>query len=375
MDYAQVLIIGAGPAGLSAAEASCKIKKVVLAGAENYLPYYRPRLSKILSKMSPPEVLAIKPKEWFDKNNITLLLNHTAVQIEPKQKKVTWQDGNFTVYETLILSAGSYSFIPPIPDVEKPLALRSYDDAVAIHEAALKARKAVVFGGGLLGLETAYNLSEAGVDVTVIERNEWLLSRQLPKEGGEYLSSFLKQHGIAFVLNADTNAQQDKTKGACVVTAAGVRPNTAFLQGSGMNIEKAVLVDDHMKTNISDIYACGDVAQFNGKVLGLYPIATEQGKVAGENAAGGNTAYSEVPPSPMLKIGNLSVFSAGDNLNGTVYFENSKDTFRSITVRDNILIGGALIGDISKASKLKNAVLQGKQVFAIKTVGEVVDSL
>ena len=209
----------------------------------------------------------------------------------------------------------------------------------------------------------------------MIERNEWLLSRQLPKEGGEYLASFLRQHDIALVLNANTNAQQEKTKDACVIMAAGVRPNTAFLQESGIKMDKAVLVDDHMKTNIADIYACGDVAQFNGKVLGLYPIAMEQGKVAGANAAGANATYTEIPPSPMLKIGDLSVFSAGDNLNGTVYFESGKETFRSVSVKDHILIGGALIGDISKANKLKNAVLQGKQVFDAKTAGDVIDSL
>lgn len=375
MNDAEVLVIGAGPAGLYAAEAASKSAKTVLAGSEKYLPYYRPRLSKILSGLVPPEELAIKKADWFTSRGIEFLPGLTAVKLEPQQKKVFWGDGSFTEYGRLILAAGSHSFIPAIPGVERPFALRSYDDAAAIHEAAVKNGRAVVFGGGLLGLETAYNLREAGVEVTVIERNAWLLNRQLPKEGGEYIASFLEKDGIQLVFNADMEKQQERTRDTCVVIAAGVRPNMEFLQGSGIRTDKAVVVDAFMRTNVPDIFACGDIAEYNGKSPGLWPVAMEQGKAAGANAVGANLAYEEVLPSPLLKVGNLSVFSAGDNGSGATCSESSGDAFRSVTLKDNILVGGVLIGDISKMNKLKNAIGQKREFTDVKSPEDVFNNL
>jgi len=375
MEKAEILVLGAGPAGLYAAEAASKHAAVVLAGSEKYLPYYRPRLSKILSGLIKPEEIAIKPEEWFLKNRIALFLGRTAVKVDARQKTVIWQDGNSTQYDKLVLAAGSHSFLPSIPDVETVYALRSYDDAVLIHKAAQKAGRAVVYGGGLLGLETAYYLGEAGVAVTVIERNAWLLHRQLPKEGGEFLASFLARHNIQLLLNADTGAGQPVTKDACVIAAAGVRSNIEFLKNSGLELDKAVLVDEKMRTNDPDVFACGDIAQFKGKAPGLFPVAMEQGKIAGANAAGGEASYAELIPSPMLKIGDLSVFSTGDNQSGTVYVESGKEAFASISIKEGILIGGALIGDISKANKLKNAVSQRKQAGNVKSARELLDNL
>lgn len=376
MEHAEVLIIGAGPAGLYAAEAAAiRSAQTVLAGAEKYPPYYRPRLSKMLSAPEQPEALAIKPKEWFLSRGISFMPGFNAEKVDPENRKVFFEDGSAATYGRLILAAGSHSFIPAIPGVEKTYALRSYDDAAAIYSEAIRTGRAVVFGGGLLGLEAAFFLREAGVEVTVIERSAWLLSRQLPKEGGEFLASYLSRHGLKFVLGADTEKQQDKTKGACVIAAAGVRPNTAFLQGSGVALNAAVVVDEAMRTNLPDIFACGDIAEFHGKCPGLFPIAMEQGKVAGANAVGGNETYKETTPSPMLKIGGLSVFSAGDNGSGTAFCESAEGAFRSVSVRDNILIGGALIGDVSKAAKLKNAVAGRIPVADVKTPGDVLDAL
>ena len=130
-----------------------------------------------------------------------------------------------------------------------------------------------------------------------------------------------------------------------------------------------------MKTNIDGIYACGDIAEFNGKTPGLFPIAMQQGKVAGANATGANEAYTEIPPSPMLKIGGLSVFSAGDNQDGKVIFESGNDTFKSVTLKDDILTGGALIGDTTLANRLKNAVSQKREFRNAQKLSDILNNL
>lgn len=374
MDHSEILVLGAGPAGFyAAAQAAARNKNVALAGSEKHAPYYRPQLTRVLSAPVSPEALAIKPAAWMEKNNIAFLPEHTAQKVDTENKKVFWQDQSFTAFDKLVIAAGSHSFMPPIPGVERPFALRSYEDALLIREAAIKAGSAVILGGGLLGLETAYHLNEIGVKVTVFERGAALLSRQLPRQGGEMLADLLSAYGIRFITNADTDKVRADFPDACVIVAAGVRPNTAFLSGSGILIYKAVVVDAQMRTSIRDIYACGDVAEFNGNTPGLFSIAIQQGKTAGANAAGAQDAYIETPPSPTLKIGDLSIFSAGDNQDGDVFFETGAGSFKSVTLKDGILTGGALIGDITMANKLKNAITQKRKFENARNIHDVLN--
>lgn len=375
MEKTDVLIIGAGPAGLAAAEAAAKGgAAVTLAGAEPYLPYWRPRLSQMLAQPQKPEDIAIKTGDWFAKNLIDFRPGHTAVHIDIKNKSVYFKNGIVLKYRKLIVAAGSVSNIPPVRGVEKPYALRSYDDCAAIRKDALDKKRAAVIGGGLLGLETAYSLKEAGAEVLVSERNAYLLHRQLPKEGGDFLAFALKKHGIRFLFNSGGELPEEWLN-ACVIIAAGVRPNTSFLQDTGISIGKGILADARMAANIPDVYACGDVAEFKGKCPGLIPVAFDQGKVAGINAAGGDAVYKEAPPSPMLKVGDLSVFSTGDNAGGKVLYEDAGESFKSVTLKEGVLTGGVLIGDIRLMAKLKKAVSEKRKFPDTAGLFEILEAL
>jgi NAD(P)H-nitrite reductase large subunit len=379
MSTNQVLIIGAGPAGLAAAEAAATIgAAVTLCGGESYAPYWRPRLTHCLSEMVAAEKLAIKKPEWYEQNKIQLLTARVAVRIDTAEKKVLWQGGDSTPYDTLVLAAGAQPNLPQIEGVKNGVSLRTYDDAVKLRQEALKAGKAVIIGGGLLGLETAWELNAAGVKTTLIERSPWLMPRQLTRDSGLYLQRRLESSGLQLIVGAEPSTLQELYTDACVILCAGVQANLSILQGTSIAANRSIIVDDHMRTNVEGIYACGDIAEYQGRCWGLMSVAQEQGKVAGANAAGGNAAYAETPPSPMLKVGIVSVFSVGDvsTGEGVVVLSREDETgYRCLLLKDGILTGAVLIGSTASGVKLKKAVAEKRSFADSLSMDEILNQL
>lgn len=376
----KVLIIGAGPAGLAAADAAARHgAEVRLCGDEPYPPYWRPRLTHFLAEPAPAENLAVKKSEWYVQNGITLETGRKAVHVDTARKQVAWADGRLESYDTLVLAAGSEPNMPQVPGAEHAMTLRSYDDAVKIRKAALAAGRAVVIGGGLLGLETVWELNAAGVRSALVERNRWLMPRQLNRSAGRYLQARLETRGIQFIIGQDPSTLGDLYSGACVVLAAGVHAGTAFLEGSGITVGRAgVTVDDRMRTSAADVYACGDIAEYSGRSWGLIIIADAQGRVAGANAAGGEAAYVETPPSPILKTGDVAVFSVGDVSEGegiTSISEETPDAYKCLMVREGILAGAVLIGDTKAGMKLKKAVAEKRPVNSEDNIMNIINAL
>ncbi len=376
MDQKRVLILGAGPAGVAAAEAAAaRGAAVTLCGAEPYAPYFRPRLPRLLAEPLPAAALAIRKPEWFEKTGVTLRLNARAVAVDAAAQAVTFADGSALGYDALVLAVGAECFIPPVPGAE-PMALRSYDDAVDIRACALERRRAVVVGGGLLGLETAWELNNAGAQVTVIERLPWLLPRQLNREGGDYLQKQLEERGFTLHVGADPADFQPLYDGACVVVAAGIRPCVALAQAAGAACERAVVVDEHMATSLPGVFACGDAAQFQGRNWGLMPTAQEQGKVAGANAAGDSLSYVDAPPSPMLKVGTLGVFSTGDmSGEGARALMDFDGGYGCAMLREDVIVGAALVGNTSAAQKLRRAVAEGRAFPGAREFADILTAL
>lgn len=375
-----VLIIGAGPAGLAAAEAAASAgASVTLCGAEPYAPYWRPRLTRCLAEPEPVEKLAIKKPEWYARSGVRLITGKTAASIDTQKKKVYWTDGGeATAYDALVLAAGSQPNLPQISGAERALALRTYDDAVKIREAALAAGRAAIIGGGLLGLETAWELNAAGVKSTLVERSQWLMPRQLNREGGLYLQRRLESSGVALSIGIDPSMLGELYQGACIIMAAGVRADLAALGGSGVAVNKGILVDGHMRASAGDVYACGDVAEYMGRSWGLLQVAQEQGRVAGANAAGGDAAYAETPPSPMLKAGDISVFSVGDISEGggvVSLREENGAGYKCLMLKEDVLVGAVLIGDTKIGTKLKKAVGEKRILSGIVDIKDAIESL
>ncbi len=364
----QVLIIGAGPAGLAAADnAAAQGARVTLCGAEPYAPYWRPRLTHCLSEPEEATSLAIRKPEWFTGRGITLQTGKAAEHIDVERKIAHFTDGSELPWDSLVLATGALPNRPNLPCKEPPMTLRSYDDAVRLRSSALAAGRAIVVGGGLLGLETAWELNTAGVKTSVIELAPWLMPRQLNQEAGQYLQHRLEAAGIEIMIGQDPQTCPGVYDGACVVLCAGVRADLSLVSGTAIAAARSIQVDEHMRTNVPGIFACGDAAEFNGRNWCLMTVAQEQGKVAGINAAGGNAAFTDTPPSPMLKVGALSVFSVGDITEGDGIVSLSEETdtgYGCLMLRNNLLVGAVLIGDTKTGMRLRKAISE-KREFSI----------
>ena len=374
-----VLIIGAGPAGLAAAEAAAAGgAEATLCGAEPYAPYWRPRLTRYLSEPSDAARLAIRKPEWYAERGILLLTGKTAERIDTAQKEVRFSDGSALPWHSLVLATGALPNRPNLPCRVPPLTLRCYDDAVIVRNEALKAGRAIVVGGGLLGLETAWEINAAGVSTAVIERAPWLMPRQLNQAAGLSLQRRLEASGMAIATAQDPEACPNVYDGACVILCAGVQADLTLVRGSAIATGRAIPVDDRMRTNARDVYACGDVAEFNGRNWGLIAVAQEQGRVAGANAAGHDAVYVEAPPSPMLRVGAHGVFSVGDVAEGEGIATLSEETdagYGCLMLRDGALAGAVLVGDTKAGMKLKKAVAERKSLAGAGSFAEAIQQL
>jgi nitrite reductase (NADH) large subunit len=269
---------------------------------------------------------------------------------------------------------GSSPNRPRIDGAENAIAFRSYDDTVKIREAALAEGRAAIIGGGLLGLDTAWELNAAGVKVSLIECSDWLLPRQLNREAGLYLRRRLESSGIGFVTGQDPSTLAEIYRVACIVMTAGVHADLKALIPGSVAVNRGIIVDGRMSTSMEGVYACGDAAEFMGQSLGLLAAAQEQGKVAGINAAGGDAVYMEMPPSPVLKVGSVSIFSVGDLSagNGAASFSGETgNSYAYLTLRDGVLTGAMLVGDATVGMKLKKAVMEKRKFADSHTINEI----
>lgn len=371
--YADVLILGAGPAGFHAAKAARKFKSgIVLAGAEPYLPYWRPRLSEIVCTGSQVESIRMSGRDWYEKNGIECRTSQKAVSIDSAGKTVRWEDGSSTEYGSLILSCGAQATVPPLTLAEKVYTLRSYADAVEIHRQCINRKKAFLVGGGILGLETAFALIQAGCCVTV-SVHSYPLSHQLDREGGLFLKTLLEKEGIVVCCGDPANFQAE-INGACVIAATGVRPSLDLAEGCGIQTDRGIVVDEKMRTSVPGIYACGDVAEYDGVVPGLMTIAVKQGETAGINAAGGNAAYRAITSATMMKVAGLSVFSIG-NMNSSentqIYRKTGDGNYAAAAVTEGRLTGAAFIGEIALGMKFKGWIESGREIGPVASFEEI----
>lgn len=370
-----ILIIGAGPAGLSAAKAALRSgRHVTLAGAEPFPPYWRPRLPEIIHTGAQVENIFMQEPEWYKTSGVRFLPSKEAARINPTEKTVDWNDGSSTKYGALILACGSKPNIPPVPFTEKVYPFRTYQDAVEIRQACMKDHKVFIVGGGVLGLETAFAVSQLGISPIVYDISDYPLSRQLDREGGLFLKKKLTEKRIIIRTGADIGNFKDDIEGACVIAAAGVRPAIQLASACGIKTGRGILVDNHMRTSAPDIYACGDIAEFLGALPGLMPVASKQGETAGTNASGGNAVYDIVLPSPMTKVAGISVLSIGSmksEENARTYRKISEDSYAMAIVFSERITGAAFIGNIAAGMKIKRQMEAGAAIGSVSSYEDI----
>lgn len=378
MEY---VLIGNGIAALSACEnirKNDRENKITIISKEAYPTYYRLKLSQLLGRAFDFQSLLVKEENWYINNDIELILNTSVKKVDTKNKKLILSSDSIISYDKLIIATGSSSFIPNVLGKEKKgvFAIRSIEDVKNLNDSIKDKKRGIIIGGGLLGLEAAWSLRKNGYEITVIEFFPRLLPRQADEEGSMILKNIIESNGINILLKAEVIEITGETVNGIilkdgrkidadfVIFSSGVKPNIDILKETEIKVNKGVIVDEYMRTNIEDVYAAGDVAEFNGRIYGLWTVAMAQGRNAGLNISGNKTVYKEVIPSSILKITGIDMFSAGD-ISGEESVSKSyigNNLYYKLYFKDGIIIGAILIGDISKSTKLKK-LIEAKQNF------------
>jgi nitrite reductase (NADH) large subunit len=384
-----IVVIGNGIAGLSAAEAARKEDSnipVSIISKESCPTYYRLRLCECLNDGLDTTKLNIHDTSWYKEKNIDLLLGRGVSSINVPQKRVNLDDGEEVSYSKLVIASGSKSFLPPVSGnaMENVCTIWTVNDIKKVNSYLKGARNVLVVGGGLLSLETAYRLKLNGVEATIVERNSALLHRQLDKKGSEVFEKKVLSLGVKVIKDASVKSIEGEdramgirledgrfVKGDLIIIAAGVRPQVDFLNGTGIKVNKGIVVDKFLRTSIEDIFAAGDAAEVDGVMYGLWAAALEQGKAAGINAAK-SIAHKELTEyktkafpyflnsmdTKIYSIGNVNESNEGTRA-GYEHIDEERYIYRKILVKDGIPKGAILMGDISNAMKIINAVKNG----------------
>lgn len=376
-DFEKILILGAGIAGLTAAEEvrnALPQADIKLISKEPGHPYYRLNLTRLLAGEISAAELPLQTDSWFAERMIDLV-EGDALRIDREQKQVTLRDGRNYSYDRLILANGAHPFVPPIPGATRDgvCTLRTLEDAQQILTRLPGVNHCVCIGGGLLGLETAAALAKHGIKVTVLEGHGWLMPRQLPQAAGELLQQHLERMGIEVVCGAaikelagDENlravqlADGRELQTELVVISAGVRPNSCLARQAELKVKNGLLVDDRMVTSDPDIFAAGDIAEHNGRLYGIWPASYAQGTVAGINASGGEAEFPGLSMATRIKVVDVDLFSIGQltptDASYRLLEKTDGNNYSAILCRDNHLVGAALFGDTTMAGMLKDAV-------------------
>nr|MDP8942836.1 FAD-dependent oxidoreductase [Actinomycetota bacterium] len=377
-----VVVVGSGIAGVTAADhvrrrhPDCEIHVI---GRETHQLYNRMAISRLIYGRSAMQGLYLLSDPWFDEQRITSWLNTRAVAVDPDRRQVRLGTGEALRYDRLVLATGSSSFVPEVVGFGSPgtFVLREAGDAMAIRSFAQEAgcRRAVVAGGGLLGLEAAYALHKLGLKVSVLERSGTLLRRQLDDAGGRLLRRYLEGLGLEVVLEAAAAEVEGDGRPRRVrledgrelpcdlfLVSAGISPNVDLARDAGLEVNRGVLVDDHMRTSGPDIFAAGDVAEHRGQVYGQWPAAVEQAEVAALNAVGGDDAFSGWTPITVLKVVGVDLTSIGrlepaadDDLVITIE-EIDRDRYAKLLVSDGRIVGAILLGYPREAPAVSAAI-------------------
>jgi nitrite reductase (NADH) large subunit len=381
------VILGSGIAALSAATAARALDAdhpIVLVHREPMLPYQRLGLTRLLAGEVSRDALVIHPAAWFEERRLDRVCAEVR-QIDCAGHTVLLGDGRRLPYQKLLVATGAHAFVPPIPGVRRMgvHTLRTLDDADAILARSAPGARVVCMGAGLLGLEAAGALARRGCEVTVLDSAERLLSRQLAKSAADRLAAYLTELGIKLRFGAESKeiAGDETVRGVVladgsvlpadlVVIAAGVRPNLELARAAGLEVGRGVVVDDGMRTSDADVLAAGDVTEHRGVTWGLWTVAAEQGTLAGQALAGQSVAFEGKPAATQLKVVGLPVFSVGrfeaKAPDERVMERADRKSLIRIVTKNDVVVGGNLVGDVSLAAELGRAVHDGLALTAIR---------
>lgn len=393
MKKLKLVMIGNGMAGVRTLEELLRLSEglydITVFGAEPHPNYNRIMLSPVLAGEQGFDDIVLNDLNWYRDHNIRLFLGRRVVKIDRKRRVVTADDGTEAGYDRLLIATGSRPYILPVPgnDLQGVIGYRDIADTQQMIDTATTHRRAVIIGGGLLGLEAANGLALRGMHVTVVHHGKSLLERQLDFTCGHLLQKALEQRNLSFCLNAHTSAligdehgrvqgvrlQDGQTLAAdLVVMAAGIRPETALAEKAGLPCNRGILVNDTLQTYDPRIYAIGECVSHRGIAYGLVAPLFEQAKVCANHLAQlGFARYPGSVTSAKLKVTGIDLFSAGDFLGGEgtesiTYSDPISGVYKKLVIKDDVLVGACLYGDTSDGGWYMQQIRANSRIDSIR---------
>ncbi len=390
----KLVVIGNGMAGARTVEeilarGGGEQFEITMFGDEPYGNYNRILLSNVLNGTQDAADIFLNPLDWYTENDVNLHAPAKVQHIDRARKEVHSDDGQITPYDKLLIATGSRPFVPPMEGLETPdgetkhgvFVFRTLDDCHKIAGYATKCRKAAVIGGGLLGLEAARGLINYGVEVHVIHISGHLMNQQLDPAAGGILRSIMEKMGIhVHTMKATTRVLgedsvtglefKDGTTLDCdmVVISTGIKPNAEIGAACGLTVERAIVTDNQMRSvDDPDVYVVGECAQHRGRVYGLVAPLWEMGTVLADHITERNpeAAYHGSKIATKLKVMGVELASMGvtepmDDRDEVVTFsEPKRGTYKKLIMRDGILVGAMMLGDLNKVAYLMQAFDRG----------------
>ncbi len=399
MEKKKLVLVGNGMAGVRCIEEILKIDPeafdITIFGREPHPNYNRILLSTVLQGDTSIDDITLNERDWYAKNNIQLYTGESVIKIDKDRKQVHTDKGKQVQYDELILATGSLPFMLPLPGADKEgvTAFRDIKDCQTMIETSQQYEKAVVIGGGLLGLEAARGLLNLGMEVDVVHICDYLMERQLDPTASKMLQKELESQGMNFLLNKQTEKilGKERVKGLrfkdgskvsadLVVMAVGIRPDVQLAKNSGIQVNRGIVVDDYMQTDDPNIYAVGECAEHREIVYGLVAPLYDQGKILAEKICGvEGKKYEGSVVSTQLKVSGVDVFSAGhfldsDDTNSIKVYDDFDGTYKKVVISGNKVIGAVLFGEIKEGPKLLSMINNGTDISELPKVSFLQDS-
>ncbi|MBR1764651.1 MAG: NAD(P)/FAD-dependent oxidoreductase [Ruminococcus sp.] len=365
---AEYLIIGNGTAAAGCIEGIRSVDaegSITVVSAEEHHVYSRPLISYYLEGKTDPQRMLYRPEDFYEKNGVRLIYGR-AQKLDRKKRTVTLGDKQKLSFDKLCLCTGSSPFVPKfegLETVKQRFTFMTLDDCLALEKALAPESRVLIVGAGLIGLKCAEGIAERVQSITVCDLADRVLSSILDSECAAVMQAHLEQHGISFMLG-DTAVKFEKNKalmksGAQVefdilVLAVGVRAETDLAAQAGCEVNKGIIIDERMQTTVPDIFAAGDCSEGydssvrQNRVLAILPNAYMQGRCAGVNMAGGDSALTDLIPMNSIGFFGLHCATAGAYPEDAEIFEEKDGGIRRLYVKDGRLAGFIVIGDVNR---------------------------
>jgi len=395
------VIIGGSAGAVGAVEAIRQVDPigdVTVISDEPNPTYSRPMIADYLSGETSQEKMLFPTKDFWEKHKVQLRLGKRAVKLDLSQKTVELESAERINFDKLLIATGGKPFIPKVEGITRKgvYNFTTIFDTQRIEEAIGNAHKAVVIGGGLIGVSATEALTKRGLKVTIVELKDWILNLILDQEAAKIVETAMQKHDISVITGRTvqrifgTKENDDVVGGVIldngtiiecdiVVVAVGVVPRTELAAQTDLKVNRGVLVDRFMQTNVPNVYACGDVAEAydfihkTNRVLALWPVARIGGRVAGYNMAGQKCEYSGGTAMSALNYFGVPIISAGltslykaEGYETLVFHDQEASVYRKIVLKDGKIVGMTLVGDVENAGIIFNLMKNQAKVESFK---------